>query len=299
VELSVFWGVCVRTHAHTPKYGGSTTAIPKDPLNWRYNNRNDRDQMANLLNQTLQRLEKHLQNLIEGNSARLFPAYDFQKALSNQLIEAMQIEIRTTPDGNMIAPNLFTVFLPAEQAEIFQDQPELLDGLANCLVLACQDAQVRFVSEPIIKIVPNPEQDHPGIQIVGQFSLSQKEETSTLEPLGVSPGDEPTQRAFLIVDGVEIFQLDGKILRIGQNKENDLVINHPQVSQEHAQLRLVNGQYTIFDLNSTGGTFVNGVKVSQSFLSPGDVISLGGLPVVFGIENRSGLDETQEISPGS
>ena len=255
--------------------------------------------MANLLNQTLQRLEKHLQNLIEGSSARLFPAYDFQKELSNQLIKDMQSEIRSTPDGSLIAPNLFTVFLPVEQAKIIQDQPELLDGLANCLLQACQDAQARYVSEPSIKIVPNPEQDHPGIQIVAQFSLTQKEETSTLEPLGASLGEESDQRAFLIVDGVEIFPLDGKILRIGQNKKNDLVINHPQVSQEHAQLRLVNGQYTIFDLNSTEGTFVNGVKISQSLLSPGDVISLGGLPVVFGMENRPVQDETQEIAPGS
>lgn len=110
--------------------------------------------MANLLNQTLQSLEKHLQNLIEGSSARLFPAYDFQKELSTQLIKAMQSEIRPAPDGSLIAPNLFTVFLPLEQAKIFQDQPELLDGLANCLLQACQDAQVRFVAEPIIKIVP-------------------------------------------------------------------------------------------------------------------------------------------------
>lgn len=255
--------------------------------------------MANLLNQTLQRLEKHLQNLIEGSSARLFPAYDFQKELSNQLIKDMQSEIRPTPEGGLIAPNLFTVFLPLEQAKIFQDQPELLDGLVNCLLQACQDAQAQFATEPIIKIVPNPEQDHPGIQIVAQFSLTQKEETSTLEPLGSSLGEEPDQRAFLIVDGIEIFPLDGKIVRIGQNKENDLVINHPQINQEHAQLRLVNGQYTIFDLNSTEGTFVNGVKVSQSLLSPGDVISLGGLPVIFGTENRPGLDETQELAPGA
>jgi hypothetical protein len=255
--------------------------------------------MANLLNQTLQRLEKHLQNLIEGSSARLFPSYDFQKELCSQLVEAMQIEIRPTPDGSLLAPNLFTIFLPAEQAEIFKDQPELLDRLANCLLQACQEAKAGFVSEPSLKIVPNPEQDHLGIQIVAQFSLTQKDETSTLEPLGGSPEKEADQRAFLIVDGVEIFQLDGKIVRIGLNKENDLVINHPQVSQEHAQLRLVNGQYTIFDLNSTEGTFVNGVKVSQSLLSPGDVISLGGLPVVFGIENRLGLDETQEITPES
>jgi hypothetical protein len=254
--------------------------------------------MANFLNQTLLRLEKHLQDLIEGSSARLFPAYDFKKDLSKQLVEAMQIEIRPAPDGGLIAPNLFTVFLPLEQVEIFQDQPELLDGLADCLHQACQDAQVGFASKPVIKIIPNPE-DHPGIQIVAQFSMVQIEETSTLESFEGIPREMLSQRAFLIVDGVDIVPLDGKIVRIGQNKNNDLVINHPQVSTEHAQLRLVNGQYTIFDLNSTGGTFVNGAKISQSLLSPGDVISLGGLPVVFGVENRTVQDKTQEITSGS
>jgi len=66
--------------------------------------------MANLLNQTLQRLEKHLQNLIEGSSARLFPTYDFQKELSNALVEAMQTEIRPTLDGSLLAPNLSRFF---------------------------------------------------------------------------------------------------------------------------------------------------------------------------------------------
>jgi hypothetical protein len=254
--------------------------------------------MANLLNQTLMRLEKHLQDFIEGSSARLFPAYDFKKELSKQLVEAMQSEVRPALSGGLIAPNLFTVFLPPVQAEIFQDQPELLDGLADCLHHACQAAQVSFVSEPVIRLVSNPE-EHPGIQIVTQFSLAQKEETSTLEPFGGYPGEVLSQRAFLIVDGIEIFPLDGKIVRIGQNKENDLVISHPQVSPQHAQLRLVNGQYTIFDLNSAGGTFVNGAKVSQSLLSPGDVISLGGLPAVFGVENRPGQDKTQEITSES
>jgi hypothetical protein len=255
--------------------------------------------MTNLLNQTLQRLEKQLQNFIEGSSARLFPTYDLQKELSNQLVDAMSVEIRSASDGSLVAPNLFTVFLRAEDAEIFQDQPELLDGLSDCLLQACNDSQVGFVSEPVIKIIPNPDQDHPRIQIVAQFSLAQKDKTSTLEPLKETVDEEQAWRAFLIVDGVEIFQLNEKTVRIGQDKRNDLVIDHQKVSPEHAQLRLLNGQYIVFDLNSTEGTFVNGVKVSQRLLSPGDVISLGGLPIIFGIENRTGQEVTQKIDSGS
>jgi pSer/pThr/pTyr-binding forkhead associated (FHA) protein len=41
----------------------------------------------------------------------------------------------------------------------------------------------------------------------------------------------------------------------------------------------------IFDLNSTGGTYVNGQRTSQSVLYPGDVISLAGLPIIFGQDN--------------
>ena len=74
------------------------------------------------------------------------------------------------------------------------------------------------------------------------------------------------------------------------------MISDPEVSQEHAQLRLVRGHYKIFDLNSAGGTFVNGEKVNESLLSTGDVISLGGIPLVFGCDQNGDLERTQEIS---
>lgn len=255
--------------------------------------------MSNLLYLTLQRLEKHLQDLIEGSTARLFPSYDLQKELGKQLVEAMQVEIRSDSDGKLIAPNLFTLFLPDEQAHVLQTHPDLLEGLTNDLLQACQDTQVGFLSKPVIKVIPNPEQGLQEIQIIAQFNLSHDNETSTLEPMPISSEGDANPQAFLIVDGIDIFQLDGKMIQIGQNKENELVIDHPQVDQVHAQLRLINGQYTIFDLNSVGGTFVNGVKVSQSLLYSGDVISLGGVPLVFGIEHPADLVQTQKLLPNT
>jgi pSer/pThr/pTyr-binding forkhead associated (FHA) protein len=38
----------------------------------------------------------------------------------------------------------------------------------------------------------------------------------------------------------------------------------------------------LFDLNSNGGTFVNGQRTNQSVLHPGDVISLAGVSLIFG-----------------
>ena len=237
----------------------------------------------------------HLQALVEGGSARLFPAYTLRNDLVKRLVEAMQVEIRSDPDGTLVAPNQFTIFMPEEQALEIQNQPELLEELSDCLSQACQDTQVRFASDPVLKVIPNSEPGTLEIQIVAQFSSPLDEATSVMEPMPASNTIEQTVRAFLIVDGMQIFPLTGKLVRIGQSQENELVVDHPQVCPVHAQLRLVNGQYMIFDLSSVSGTFVNGVKVSQCFLSPGDVISLGGLPLVFGMDHSANLDPTQEL----
>jgi len=277
------------------------TCQPQKTLgpNWRYNNPSDRKEMTNLINQTLRRLETHLQALIEGSTERFFPVFKYRNDLGRRLVEAMQTEIRPAPDGTLFAPNLFTIFLPEEQAQVFQNQQELLDELADCLRLACQDTQVLFASEPVVKVISNPEPGTTETQIVAQFNLELEEKTSTLVPQPASNPEDQALRAFLIVDGTQVFPLDGKLVRIGQSEENELVIDHPQVSPVHAQLRLVRGRYTIFDLSSEGGTFVNGTKVSQHLLAPGDVISLGGLPLVFGIDHTVDLDRTQELSLAS
>jgi len=77
-------------------------------------------------------------------------------------------------------------------------------------------------------------------------------------------------------------------------RDNHLVIDDPRVSRLHAQLRIVRGQFVIFDLDSTGGTFVNGQRIHQYTLRAGDVISLAGVPLVFGQEIPEPGD-TQEV----
>ena len=90
------------------------------------------------------------------------------------------------------------------------------------------------------------------------------------------------KNAFLILNGADIVPLSKAIVNIGRMNDNDIVIPDEHISRYHAQLRAVEGKYVLVDLKSTSGTAVNGRKIVQKVLSPGDVITLAGVPVIYG-----------------
>ncbi len=117
------------------------------------------------------------------------------------------------------------------------------------------------------------------------------EESDLVDPVRI-PED-----AFVIVDGVKVIPLTTPLVRIGRRLENNLVLDDPRVSRTHAELRAINGRYVLFDLNSTGGTFVNGLRITQSVVYPGDVISLAGVNLVYGQKNPPPRIDLKETSP--
>ena len=62
---------------------------------------------------------------------------------------------------------------------------------------------------------------------------------------------------------------------IGRLPDNTIIIDSPGVSGHHACVFSTDGQYTVEDLQSTNGTFVNGVRVSRQVLQHGDVVKVG------------------------
>ena len=103
--------------------------------------------------------------------------------------------------------------------------------------------------------------------------------------------------AFVIVDGIKVIPLSQPLIRIGRRLENNLVLDDPRVSRTHAELRAINGRYVLFDLNSTGGTYVNGVKITQSVVYPGDVISLAGVSLIFGQDSPVTKRDISDTAP--
>ena len=70
---------------------------------------------------------------------------------------------------------------------------------------------------------------------------------------------------------------------IGRGKSADIYLNYPSISRQHAALcRGESGEWTIYDLDSKGGTQVNGERVEGSApVKLGDTITLGGVPLIF------------------
>jgi hypothetical protein len=103
--------------------------------------------------------------------------------------------------------------------------------------------------------------------------------------------------SFLIVNGDWIYSLDQSVINIGRRSTNDLIIDDVRVSRDHAQLRAIRGKFVLFDLNSTGGTFINGKRITKRTLSPRDVISLAGLPLIYSQDSgyRANLGPTQKM----
>ena len=62
---------------------------------------------------------------------------------------------------------------------------------------------------------------------------------------------------------------------IGRKGDADVVLNNQHVSRHHAKLIKTTDGYSIHDLGSTHGTFVNETRVEQQPLKDGDKISLG------------------------
>ncbi len=168
---------------------------------------------------------------------------------------------------------------------IFQDSGQPLKTLPQITL----EADPELLPGEIILKVGDLPSDTPLDKTASMPTLSGEEDDFL--------GDSVPPNAFVIIDGLETVQLTQSVVNIGRRLENDIVIEDPRISRDHAQIRAVKGQYVIFDLNSTGGTFVNSVRISQQPLFPGDVISLAGVPLVYGQDNPPTSMQTGPVEP--
>ena len=72
-----------------------------------------------------------------------------------------------------------------------------------------------------------------------------------------------------------VFPLEKAILIVGRDKSAGIQLNHEFISENHAAIVGINGQFVLKDKGSTNGTFVNGKKVKEKILSHNDMIHFG------------------------
>jgi pSer/pThr/pTyr-binding forkhead associated (FHA) protein len=71
------------------------------------------------------------------------------------------------------------------------------------------------------------------------------------------------------------------VISIGRAADNDVILDDPEVSRYHCQLKLQHGAYGFVDLQSRNGSTVNGQPVSEIALAAGDRIRVGHTSIDF------------------
>lgn len=75
--------------------------------------------------------------------------------------------------------------------------------------------------------------------------------------------------------------LNERPIRVGRSSANDIVLRSERVSREHCIIELIDGHPRLRDLNSRHGTLVNGRKITETPIRPGDRIGVGGYEIAF------------------
>jgi adenylate cyclase len=63
-------------------------------------------------------------------------------------------------------------------------------------------------------------------------------------------------------------------LLVGRRETCDICLRFANVSAHHCQLSLRNGYWYVKDMNSSNGTKINGARVDEKRINPGDTISV-------------------------
>jgi hypothetical protein len=248
--------------------------------------------------------ESRLQSLLEVHLLRYLPGYKIQDGIAQRLANAMHSHIKWQ-NGETQAPNLYTIIAHPYALQRWHNEPRLLEELSTALYTAGNEAGFRFSSKPLVTTKADTSLPIGELKIAALFSTENLEETQgkpVSETQPPAPAEMVPNNAFLIIGGTQIVPLDRTVINIGRRLDNHIVIDDPRISRAHAQLRIVKGRFVLFDLDSSGGTFVNGQRTNQSVLYSGDVISLAGVTLIFGQDSPTRSpndDKTGPISPAS
>src|SRR5689334_2224424 len=248
----------------------------------------------------LDQLEAKIQKLVEDQLAGILPGLKMEDRVIQRLATAVRENIVQQKDDRAIAPNVFTLIVATDTSPMWKEQ-STIDALKNIITTASRDVGLKFVTQPTIVITTDDNFSADEIKVVASHKLEPVADTQGMHMSTMNEeneeGDNIPENAFLIIEGVKVHPLNEAVVNIGRRLENQLVIDDPRVSRNHAQLRAIKGRFVLFDLNSTGGTFVNGQRTSQTVLYPGDVISLAGVALIFGQDNPPPRPDLAATSP--
>jgi pSer/pThr/pTyr-binding forkhead associated (FHA) protein len=82
------------------------------------------------------------------------------------------------------------------------------------------------------------------------------------------------------------FELTGELYTIGRSDEREICIPDGTISTHHASIVKVDDGYIARDNNSTNGTRINGIRITEQALSNSDILQVGGIELLFDCEEK-------------
>jgi hypothetical protein len=241
----------------------------------------------------LSRLEAHMEALVEGTFARLFAGRVHPRDVALQLARALEDSAASGEPATRYLVRLH----PEDAQALLNAHPDLTQLLAGELLTLARDAHLTLPQPPEVVLQPEPSQKPHSLVVAAERAPAAASDTVAMTPVKPARA-QAAPRAFVILDGERTVALTQPVVNLGRRFDNTIILDDARVSRTHAQLRLRYGRYVVYDLSSTGGTFVNGQRVEECVLRPGDVISLGGVPVIYG-EDGEGAEGRRHDTHGT
>ena len=241
----------------------------------------------------LRNLENKLGGLVEGAFGRAFKSNVQPVELARKLAKEME-DNQTVSISRVYVPNHYRVFLsPADREQFTSYEPALRKELSDYLLEHSRQEGLALTSRPMVEFLTDERLNVGEFGIQAQL-LADEDEAAPAEA-GPSAGDfghtmvytptgdshaleaaqpAPSQAQALLVGEGRRTVLRGTRAVVGRSRDCDVVLDDPNVSRHHAELRHEGDSWTVADLGSTNGIKVNGQQGSPAAAlagRPGDV----------------------------
>ena len=243
-------------------------------------------------------IENRIKEIIEKGSD-LWPRTNRKAVMISQFCEALRQQLIDDPECLKSSPSEIKVFMPPEDIREWNKLENWMKTISDAFL------------ETVIEMNCKPEV-MPEFSLTARNSLINHQIAFSFEGCHSQPGNTGVIRLSrtgssvkqkvkpdsgrVLLNLEKTIPMEKAIINIGRRNSNDIVISDLRVSREHAQIRKTREGYMLFDVGSSGGTFLNGTRITSSELKSGDVISLAGYTLIFTHEKPPEYDCEQEIT---
>lgn len=253
----------------------------------------------------LRNIEARLEGLVAGTFNRAFKSTVQPVELAHKLAKEME-DNKTASLSHTYVPNHYRVFLsPGDREQFASYEDALRKELSDYLLDHARAEGLALTSRPAVELLTDDRLALGEFGIQAQLIGEEPEEEQRAAPSEPAPAADfghtmvyspdrearrleaeappaGSARALLVGEGKRTV-LSGRVV-IGRSQECDAVLDDANVSRRHAELRQENGGWIVADLGSTNGIKVNGRRVEQARLEPGDELRVGVTDLTFEVE---------------